>query len=273
MSYFIYEKFTYSTSHLHTIFHDLWLTSELSSKAKMHWHESLELIYVLEGICSIDSDTSCIYVHPGELAIIPCNENHRVQSQTSLSHYYCLIINPLDCAHLPFSLESTSFEPITKNSFALELFLKITDELSSHPMYYQFTVKSLITHLIIELYRLHTATPQTFLTSSTHKDPKMLLVQKAIFYIRTHFTENLSLEELCLHIGVSKYYLCRIFKEVTGKTIIQFMNELKCQYAQKLIYEGNYTVNQISEMSGFNSLPYFYRIYKKYIGTTPSASK
>lgn len=273
MSYSIYESFTYSTSHIHTIFHDLRINSQRSSNAQMHWHESIELIYVLEGICSIESDTSYTLVHPGELSIISCNENHRVRYKMPLTHYYCLIISPLDCDQLPFSLENTSFERIIKDSFILELFLKITDELSKHPKFYEFTVKSMITRLIIELVRQHTSTTQLLITSSIQKDPKMLLVQKAILYIHTHFTENLSLEELCLHIGVSKYYLCRIFKEITQKTVIQFINELKCQYAQKLISESDYTINQISEMCGFNSLPYFYRTYKKYMGVTPSTYK
>lgn len=273
MSYSIYETFTYSTSYIYTIFHDLWLSPELSSKAKMHWHESIELLYVIEGICSIDSDTTNTLVHAGEIAVIPCNENHNVQAHSSLTHYYCLIINPLDCDHLPFSIESTSFKRIIKDPSITATFIKITTELSNHPKYYQFTVKSLITHLMIELAREHTTDLQIFTTPATHKDSKILLVQKAILHIRLNFTQNLSLEELCMHIGVNKYYLCRIFKEVTQKTVIQFINELKCQYAQKLIYESDYTINHISELCGFNSVPYFYRIYKKHIGVTPSTFK
>ena len=273
MSHSTYETFTYSTSYLYTIFHDLWLTPESSSKAQMHWHESIELIYVIEGTCSIDYDTTSMLVHAGEIAIIPCNENHNVQAHSTLTHYYCLIINPLDCNHLPFSVESTSFKRIIKDPTITELFIKITNELSNHPKHYQFVVKSLITYLMIALAREHTMEFQSLTTLPNHKDSKILLVQKAILHIRSNFTKNLSLEELCMHIGVSKYYLCRIFKEVTQKTITQFINELKCQYAQKLIYESDYTINHISELCGFNSVPYFYRIYKKHVGVTPSTFK
>lgn len=271
MSYSIYEKLPYYNSQIHTIFHNLRFTPDPSDpKPVMHWHENIELIYVVEGACSIEYDTSCTLVSPGELAIIHCNENHKVQPLAPLIHYYCLIISPLDYCFFPFSLEYTHFERIIKKPSTLDLLLQVVVELNTHPKHFQYGVKLLITQLIIELLRHHIIDPQDLATLPSSNDPKLLLVQKVIFYIRTHFTENLSLEQLSLQIGVSKSYLCHIFKEVTHKTIIQYINELKCQYAQRLIKESDYTLTQIIEKCGFNSVPYFYRIYKKHIGLTPS---
>ena len=267
-----YENHVHTTSDLHVIFHDLILTQDAPSTDSMHWHESIELIYVTKGVCTITCDLTPIKAYPGDLVIINCNELHSLSAYTSSTHYYCLIINRLDYDQLPFSLDDIIFNRIIRSPNLCKTFLKITNELRYRPPHFKFTVKSLIAYLIIELVREHTLSKQ-LLPNMMSKDPKILMVQKAILYIRKNLTRNLSLEEICAHVGFSKYYLCHTFKEVTQKTVIEFINHLKCQYAQKLIYEGHYTISEVSELCGFNSLPYFYRIYKKYQGTPPASSK
>ncbi|MGL4738371.1 MAG: cupin domain-containing protein, partial [Cellulosilyticaceae bacterium] len=138
----------------------------------MHWHDQLELIYVLEGTCSIEYDTTCTLVYPGELAIIHCNENHKVQAHSNLVHYYCLILSPLDYRPLPFVLENTCFRRIIRSSAVHGILLHIVDELNTRSEYFQIIVKSLITQLIIDLLRHHTVEPTSLTTLPSSKDPK-----------------------------------------------------------------------------------------------------
>lgn len=88
-------------------------------------------------------------------------------------------------------------------------------------------------------------------------------------YIQENYTSIKSLDELCGHFGVSKSYLCRIFKKQTGITIIEYINRLKVQYAYKLLQETDLPVKEISLLSGFDTVIYFNRVFKKVMGDTP----
>ena len=63
---------------------------------------------------------------------------------------------------------------------------------------------------------------------------------------------------------------CRYFKEKTGKTFINFVNEMRIAYACKLLIEGRMSISQICFECGFNNLANFNRSFKKITGHTPS---
>ncbi|ELP5185316.1 helix-turn-helix transcriptional regulator, partial [Clostridium perfringens] len=71
----------------------------------------------------------------------------------------------------------------------------------------------------------------------------------------------------------SKYYTCRTFKEVTGKTILDYINHIRCINARNLILYNGYTISESAYKSGFNNLSYFSKTYKKYMGLLPSEEK
>ena len=71
----------------------------------------------------------------------------------------------------------------------------------------------------------------------------------------------------------SQGYACRMFKKYFGVSMSDYFNEQKVIYAQTLISSTDMTIEKICETIGFNSLSYFYRLYKKHTGTTPSANR
>lgn len=88
-------------------------------------------------------------------------------------------------------------------------------------------------------------------------------------YILEHFLEINNLEELTSYYGVSKSYICRLFKKHTGMTIFEYINNIKIQYAEKLLQETELTIGEIGCMSGFQSVIYFDRVFKKVCGEKP----
>lgn len=88
-------------------------------------------------------------------------------------------------------------------------------------------------------------------------------------YIQEKYTSIKTLDELTAHFGMSKSYLCRIFKKQTGITVIEYINRLKVQYAYKLLQETDLPVNEVGRCSGFDNTIYFNRVFKKIMGDTP----
>jgi AraC-like DNA-binding protein len=82
---------------------------------------------------------------------------------------------------------------------------------------------------------------------------------------------NISLKEVAETANMSKEAFCRFFKERTGKTYTEFLNELRIHKSCHLLQETELSISQIAYQTGFQNLSYFNRAFKKYILTTPKS--
>lgn len=89
-------------------------------------------------------------------------------------------------------------------------------------------------------------------------------------YIDTNYTTIQSVSDIAKSCGVSEAYIHRVVKQTTTLTVKEYINKLRLRHA---IHEMNYSASSlalISRACGFQSVPYFYRIFKKYYGMTPT---
>ncbi len=109
------------------------------------------------------------------------------------------------------------------------------------------------------------------------KDSRLIaessLVSSMKSFMEEHIADTPSLPLLCEHFSLSRTYLCRIFKEGTDTSPIDYWINLKIKEAKKLIREGNHNITQISEHLGYNSIHHFTRMFKRVTGLSPTAYK
>ena len=99
------------------------------------------------------------------------------------------------------------------------------------------------------------------------------LVSSIESFIEEKIAETPSLPLICDHFSISRTYLCRIFKDSTGTSPIDYWINLKIKEAKKLIREGNHNITQISELLGYSSIHHFTRMFKRVTGLSPTAYK
>ncbi len=94
-------------------------------------------------------------------------------------------------------------------------------------------------------------------------------IKPAIDYIREHFQEQISIDEVAhsAHLSVSR--LSHIFKEQTGMTIIDYMTNMRIEYAKELLISTNKNCTEICFEAGYNNQSYFTRTFKEISGMTP----
>lgn len=80
---------------------------------------------------------------------------------------------------------------------------------------------------------------------------------------------NISLKEVAETANMSKEAFCRFFKERTGKTYTEFLNELRIHKSCHLLQETELSISQIAYQTGFQNLSYFNRAFKKFRQETP----
>jgi AraC-like DNA-binding protein len=81
---------------------------------------------------------------------------------------------------------------------------------------------------------------------------------------------NLSVESVADDIGFTASYITKIFKQYTGKTVIEYINEKRIESAKALLTQTTDSVAVIAEKCGFANITYFHRAFKKVVGITPS---
>lgn len=99
---------------------------------------------------------------------------------------------------------------------------------------------------------------------------KKHLIHKAKEFIAAHCCEAISLEMVANNIYVSPVYLSRLFKEQTNQNFSDYVTQLRMQQAMELLKNPALKVYEVSEKVGYRSLKYFYKIFKQYIGVTPT---
>ncbi len=88
-------------------------------------------------------------------------------------------------------------------------------------------------------------------------------------YIEDNLGEKITLSELASRAGFNEKYFCRIFKAFTGKTPIEYINEIRIGNACHLLLQGKKTVTEAAMLSGFSDMSYFSKIFKRYRHCTP----
>lgn len=92
---------------------------------------------------------------------------------------------------------------------------------------------------------------------------------KAIQYINAHYFEDLNLDILAQNVFVSSYYLSHLFRREMGVTFSDYLTKVRVSRAKELLMEGR-SVEDVSGCVGYRDGNYFIKIFKKYVGVTPS---
>lgn len=96
-------------------------------------------------------------------------------------------------------------------------------------------------------------------------------INKAMAYIHFHFGQNILADDLAKLCGYSVFYFHKIFKEITGENINDYIRNTRLEKASNLLlYNQHQTIEDISMTSGFASASGFRRAFKSKFGLTPN---
>ena len=90
---------------------------------------------------------------------------------------------------------------------------------------------------------------------------------------QAHYAEKIDLETIASQIHLSKYYFCRIFREVTGATVLEYLTNVRLTRAGRLLVESSLAIQEIAQKTGFASLVHFSRTYRNAYGVSPSDTR
>ena len=252
---------------------------ESLSKLEMetHFHNSYEIIYVLEGTAQFCISNKTYDVAPGNIIFINNLENHYLKAISYPYKRYFILIDPFCFQSIvndpvllslfknrPEHFNHTIYLSKELRSAVIQQFDNILGEVKNKKDYWEFAIESYLKGLLVLLFRNYQdAFP---LISYTKPMETIFQIQK---YIEENYTGEISLENVSKLFYIDKYYLSRLFKETTGFAFKEYLILQRISKAKERLFYTNDNITKVAADSGFNNVNHFIRIFKKYTGTTP----
>ncbi|AWP27716.1 AraC family transcriptional regulator [Paenibacillus sp. Cedars] len=103
-----------------------------------------------------------------------------------------------------------------------------------------------------------------------HKDKRDHIIEFVYDYLETHYAEDITLDLVAEKLYISGGYLSTYFKEKTGRSFIDYVNEVRVNKAKALLKNSNLKVQDVAIQSGYLNMNSFHRMFKKFTGNTPN---
>lgn len=93
-------------------------------------------------------------------------------------------------------------------------------------------------------------------------------IKQTLGYMDENFAKDLSLDDAAENVGITPFYLSRLFKQEIGLGFTGILTDIRMGKVWMMLQNSEYSIREISERTGFASLSYFYKVFKKYFGIT-----
>jgi AraC-like DNA-binding protein len=254
----------------------------------MHKHDFIEIVYVISGKGLHLVGDSKYEVSKGDLFVINYDVPHCFLPK-EIGKEQPIVYN---CTFMPEFLDSTlftsiHFEDVTSSYLFKSLFpedympypdvkLRDTDfieigELFSK-MYTEYKlmkkgycdiIRAYIIELIVKIFRNIDIQEK----KPNHKN--IAVMEKAIEHMKNNYNQDISLSDLAMRTFFSKNYFSKLFKEVTGLNVSDYIQKIRVDEACGLLMNTNMKVVDIAFQVGFNDIKFFYEVFKRITGKTP----
>lgn len=140
---------------------------------------------------------------------------------------------------------------------------EIYSVLNSDMLYGNYFASSLLYDILIRFNKLS----KSFFDMESHSS---VIVEGIMKYMDEHYSEKISLDDLCLESGLSRGYLCRLFMKHTGLRPMEYLNKKRIQKSKEYLNCRYISIDKIANDVGFETHSYFTRLFRQSEGMTPS---
>lgn len=256
----VYEKHTAYDSFKMAIIHH-----PLGEDDPIHWHENIEILYFFEGAAVVLNGSEEIRADKGDVIVVNSKDIHSVKRRISAVSYCCLIIDCNFCKSMGFDINNNYFCKKIKDEKINAIFENMLAEKENQNKYWFESLRIGVLSVLLSLFREYITDDYIDSRSS----PKVKIAKTVLRYLREHFKEPVSIEDIENNCDYTRYYISRVFKEITGATIMTYLNDLRIKEAKSMLAKTDFDINKISNECGFDNQSYFGKVFKKRVGCSP----
>ncbi|SHH52435.1 AraC-type DNA-binding protein [Chryseolinea serpens] len=243
--------------------------------APFHFHPEYELTYIVKskGIRYVGNHISPFA--EDDLVLIGSNVPHYWKSdkaKTTVARSLVIqwndaIIQPLkEFAAIASLLKRAERGIKFDDAFARHVKSKLHEIIDSKGVNRYLQLLALLEELTHQKKIAFLSTPDHTFTLSHDVHDRLKCVQE---YVHENYARRITLAEMASQVSMTEQSFSRFFSNAMRKPFFSYLNEYRIQVAARLLAEGSTPVAQVGYGTGFESLPFFYRQFKKYKNTSP----
>lgn len=269
------------------ILETLTLNRSDNADSDFHWHSCIEITLIKRGNGIYNVKEKTFSVSQGDFVIFNPMEAHGWEVLSAQMEVIVILFptelstNLIDSSHnkviTDFMIYGVSFyNKIEKSSEHypefLETFHSILVEDQTRKIGYDLIIKSDILKLFIHLIRYFKASPDSP-ENYRNRESGMLRLKKVFQYLYSNYNEKITLQQMASLCYMTPSYFSSYFHQTMDCTFTRYLNGIRVQQAQKLLYTTEKSILDIANECGFPNLSNFYRTYKDYTGFSPGKER
>lgn len=255
---------------------------ESASAVPLHWHRETEIIYLKSGTFLFSVNTKEYEQKAPAIIFISSEEIHSIQIKTGD-----------EVNSLVFDLEMLNFEnydgiqykllqPLMEGKLKFPKLLLPKDSIWQEAVslceeiFREASEKELGAYLRVKagLYKIIACLYQSdYLQNAVEiKEADIVRIdtlKNILQYIRSHYDRKLSIEKIAAVAGMNEQYFCRYFKKNTGKTVTEYINDIRINHAARKLLESEDKIIHIAGQCGYDNMGYFIKRFRQCKGITP----
>lgn len=244
------------------------LVDTVTRPCGIHHHDFYEVYYLIKGVCWSFVGEKSYRLTAGDIVLIPPGVIHKTNYETAT---YTRMLFHASEDYIPQSVRALiprlpylSYSPGTEQRVKA-LFEDIRRETVRQDEYSADIVRNKVAALLLLIARE---------SRSQQKKQESPLVERAAQYIREHYADTVTLNDVAKYCYVSREHLSRVFKKETGFGFNAYLNVYRLKKANTMLTEDKTCkISQVALSCGFNDSNYFSKIYKKAYGIAPGHSR
>ena len=258
------------------------LSAYPNHRALCHWHEDIEWVYIRSGQMNYYMNGKRVLLNTGEALMVNSRQMHYGYSENGqdcdfiriLCHPKIFITNSvLYQSYIAPVLSNPSLEYLhlkpefPEDAEALQLLPEILRIKKEHPAAYEIEAAALLSLLWCRLLRSHPMMPNE--AAAKPKEPDLLVQRDMVYYIYSHYSESINLDEIAAAGKVCRNKCCQIFRRYLNQSPIDFLNHYRLEVSCHLLNNTKLSIAEICTACGFNHQSYYSKIFLRTYSCSP----
>ena len=254
-----------------------------------HWHDEWEFFFVASGRCVLALNNARFTMETGDMALVPAGQVHAAFAvDRGPCNYNALVfhsrllegpdydvisqqyITPMSEGLMDLPVKLSRATPWQAS--VMDNVLMAYELLQKQPAAFELRIKACIFSAFAEICANCPQKGQV-LVSPEYLDYRADRMNSIYHFIHSNCRSKLTVQTLARVANMSPGYLCRFFKDMTGRTITEYINHYRVSQAAIMIESTDKKLLEIALDTGFNNLSYFVNQFKRCFGVTPSEFK
>lgn len=239
------------------------------SGGRSHWHEEIELQYVVGGSAHPTCNLESIPLKVGDILFVNSNELHSGNNMPKSGEFYCFHLNKAFFSNR-IGEEHIVFENFIRDERCAELLDKVIEchrrndfKSRINAAGYLYDFFSLLAEDHVKRVTSESEFKKSFKRCDNFND--------IVKYIEDNSAERLTVGNIAEHFFISPSYLSHLFKKRSGKSVMEFVGEVRINKARLYLERENMSVGEIAGLVGFDDFNYFSRKFRQICGETPTS--